>query len=325
MNRDHAGPPPAWAAPASTEVMHGFTLGRLHALARIAAGTAWSQAADYDSRLEDAWYGVAAHLAAAARPPAPRDLVDAGRREVDSTVSAGARQHGQAHPERRAPGDRYGDGLAPRFRTFWWDQSLPVPSCESRVVERLALAQIWPRLSQRHREALAALAASEDYDLAAAAMGVTRGTFNVHVSRARKEFLALWHEHEQPSRAWGTDRRRGNSGSRAALPRHRAAARAINRRQGRPEHEAVHGRASTYTSHGCRCPRCTRAATEQAAASRRAAGVQPRNLVTPERKARAQQLRAEGLSWRKIGETLGISEASAIRAVNGSAPARAAS
>jgi hypothetical protein len=325
MTRDHAGPPPAWAAPAGTEVLHGYTLDRLQALARIAAGTAWSQAADYDSRLENAWYGIAAHLAAASEPPLPRDLVEAGRTEIDGTASADARQHGRARPARRHPGDRYGDGLAPRFRTFWWDQSLPVPSCENRVVERLALAQIWPRLSQRHREALAALAALEDYDLAAAAMGITRGTFNVHVSRARREFLALWHEHEQPSRPWGTDRRRGNGGRPAAAPRHRAAARAVNRRQGRPEREITHGRASTYTNHGCRCPGCTRAATGQATASRRAAGMQPRNLVTPERRAAAARLRAEGLSWRKVGEALGMSQASAIRAVNGRAPARAAS
>jgi len=173
--------------------------------------------------------------------------------------------------------------------------------------------------------ALAALATWEDYDLAAEAMGITRGTFGVHIARARREFLALWHEHEQPSRTWGTDRRRGNEGARAATPPHRAAARAVNRRKGRgPERELVHGRASTYTNHGCRCPDCTRAATEQAAAGRRAAGVQPRNLLTPERRARAAQLRAEGRTWREVGDALGVSQASAIRAVNGRDPARAA-
>src|SRR5215469_14394905 len=96
----HAGTRTGSSAPAAAEVLHGYTLGRLQALARIAVRTAWSQAADYTDRLDAAWHGVAAHLAAASVPPQPWDLVIAGRAEVDDTARAEAREHGKAHRER---------------------------------------------------------------------------------------------------------------------------------------------------------------------------------------------------------------------------------
>jgi hypothetical protein len=54
---------------------------------------------------------------------------------------------------------------------------------------------------------LAALAATGDYGLAAASLGISRSWFISRLSAARKAFLKLWHEHETPSRPWGDDRR----------------------------------------------------------------------------------------------------------------------
>jgi len=38
-------------------------------------------------------------------------------------------------------------------------------------------------------------------------VGKTRDQYNSQLSYARRVFLALWHEHETPSRPWGHDRR----------------------------------------------------------------------------------------------------------------------
>jgi DNA-directed RNA polymerase specialized sigma24 family protein len=266
------GHPAAWrpvTMHGGTEVRHGYTLDHLHVLAKMAVNRAWSRAADYVERLEAAWFGVAEHLSAAASRPQSWDLIHAGRVAVDQMIDADLRQHGT-----RLRDPYEGPESARNYWRYWWDQAVPAPSCENRVVERQALRQIWPLLSARHREALAALAAYQDYQLAAASMGITTGTFQVHISRARRAFLAYWHEGEKPSRTWGTDRRRGNNrdpGERPARKR-RPATRAVARRRGRPERELVHGCATTYTNHGCRCGPCTRAVTAKAAEYRRASG-----------------------------------------------------
>lgn len=315
-----AGPRAAWrqAAPRGTAIVrHGFSVDHLHVLAKMAVNRAWSQAADYPDRIEAAWSGICEHLCAVADPPQPWDLIHAGRAAVDQMAKDELRHHGTRHR------DAYeGPGSARNFLRYWWDQGVPAASCENRVVDAVALQQIWPRLSARHREALTALAAFEDYRAAAASMGITPGTFKVHISKARQAFLAMWHEGEQPSRVWGTDRRRGNNkqpGDRAA--KRRPATRAVARRAGRPQTARVHGRASTYTNHRCRCIPCTQAATAEATRARRALGIQPRKVLTNGDRAEAARLRKAGKTWREIGEILGFSEATAIRAVNGREPA----
>jgi DNA-directed RNA polymerase specialized sigma24 family protein len=303
----------------AAEVRHGYTLDHLHALAKIAVRRAWSRAADYTDRLDTAWYGITEHLCAAASPPQPWDLIEAGRSAVDQMIKDDLRQHGA---RRRDPYE--GAQSARNYWRFWWDQATPVPSCENQVVDRHAFRQIWPLLSARHRQALAALAAYEDYPRAAAAMGITTGTFQVHISRARRAFLAHWHEGEKPSRVWGTDRRARatRTPGEQSSGRRRPPTRPVKRRRGRPEHQLVHGRASTYTNHGCRCASCTQAATVRAAAYRRARGARPRSLLTDAHRAEATRLRQAGRTWREIGIALDISQTSAIRAVNGRAPAR---
>jgi hypothetical protein len=82
------------------------------------------------------------------------------------------------------------------------------------VTERVALAQILPRLRPLNQKAITALAGWEDYGLAAEALGISRRHFTGRISIARREFLSLWHEGEPPSRPWGHDLR----GARAADP-----------------------------------------------------------------------------------------------------------
>jgi hypothetical protein len=295
-------------------VRHGFSLEHLHVLAKMAVNSAFSRAADYPDRLEAAWFGICEHLCAAPDPPQSRELIHAGRAAVDQVTRDELRHHGTRN---RDPYE--GSRSASSFQRYWWDQARPAPSCENRVVDVVAMRQIWPRLSARHRQALAALAAFEDYQAAAASMGITVGTFNVHISKARKAFLVLWHEGEPPSRVWGTDRRRGNNSQprERATAKRRPASRAVTRRAGRPETARTHGRATTYTNHQCRCIPCTQAAADEATRKRRARGIEPRKVITDTHRARAAELRHQGKPWREIGEILGFSQATVTRAVNG--------
>jgi hypothetical protein len=83
------------------------------------------------------------------------------------------------------------------------------------VVDRLALAQIWASLTPGARKAFLALAAfGGDYNAAAAALGNTYDSYTWKLVDARRQFLARWHEHEQPSRVWGRNDPRRNSGRR---------------------------------------------------------------------------------------------------------------
>lgn len=96
------------------------------------------------------------------------------------------------------------------------------------MIDRVALAQIWPRLRPEHRQVLTALTAYDDYGLAAEALGISRAWFTNRISAARREFLRLWHEGESPSRQWAHDWR-GSTGTdpltsanRTIAARHRA-------------------------------------------------------------------------------------------------------
>jgi hypothetical protein len=66
--------------------------------------------------------------------------------------------------------------------------------------------RIWAALRPLHQLAFLALAAHADYAQAAQAAGYPYSTFTALISQARAEFLALWHEGQQPSRIWATDK-----------------------------------------------------------------------------------------------------------------------
>lgn len=104
-------------------------------------------------------------------------------------------------------GTAYGPGSMPAFIKFWNNPVHP-PSPED-VIEARALAAIWRCLTARQQQALAALAAYEDYGTAAQAMGISDGTFRTLIKQGRQRFLALWHEGERPSRIWRIDKRTG--------------------------------------------------------------------------------------------------------------------
>lgn len=188
----------------------GFTLGDVERLAwRAARRSRWLNltVSPYE-RYELAWSAIAEEVYARSQAPGERGLVVRGERAISGHVFAELRERGisdRAGRGHRSPTVEY-RGFMPRFQAYWFSAGAPVVSHEGRVVEVLALRQVWPRLGRRHRETLAALAVHGDYRAAAAALGVAERSMPTMVYQARKQFFRLWHDRERPSRFWGRDR-----------------------------------------------------------------------------------------------------------------------
>lgn len=202
------------------ELRYGYTMADLHVAARLAVHTDWSHhAGDYLDRLHLAHSAAAIALYEATERPETRDLVAAAHAALTREVQQELRMRGISHHTYEP---------APRAYLYW-SLARVTHSHEDTVVDRRALAQIWPYLTESERAALMALATLEDYQVAADALGLSYNTFAAQVRRARRRYLALWHEGEVPSRPWGTDRRAGRKGERATAAR--TAVRAIGRRR----------------------------------------------------------------------------------------------
>lgn len=305
-------PLPGWVTVRGTaELHHGYTLDHLHFIARRAVSASMARAMDYTDRLESAWSGVIEHLYSSEERPSSLALIQAGEKAIVRMISSEHRHHGYASRDSYA-----GPETALNYQRYWW--TTPTASPEGRVVDYVSLWQIWACLSDKHRQVLATLAALGDYENAADRLGITVGTFNVHVSKARKAFLTLWHEGEKPSRMWGTDRRVGRRAAAApAKAKRRAPTRAVARRVGRPEHELVHGRASTYTNHGCRCAPCTADMAAKARERNRARGAKPRRGVTVSQLTDIRRRKDAGETLVSIAADLGFADSYISRLLSG--------
>lgn len=305
-------PLPGWVSiRGAAELRHGYTLDHLHFIARRAVSASMARAMDYTDRFESAWSGVIDHLYACNERPSSLELIQAGEAAITQMIRTEYRHYGYAGRDSYA-----GPESALNFQRFWW--ATPTPSPENGVIDRVSLWQIWERLSDKQREVLSTLAACGDYQAAADALGVTYGTFNVHIHKARKAFLELWHEGEEPSRMWGADRRIGSrTAPEPAKSKRRAATRAVTRRTGRPRTEIVHGKASTYANHACRCAPCTAAASDKARERSRANGAKPRRSVTVSQLADIRRRKEAGETLRSIAEDLGFADSYLSRLLSG--------
>jgi hypothetical protein len=183
-------------------VRHGYTLADLHRLAAIAARIPAATWLDGRDAYDAAWHGLVEALLLAEQRPARGYLLNEGRQAVSRLVKDECHHHG-------VPVDRpwAGRGAMPQFARYWWSGSWPDPAPE--IVDRLALAAIWPKLSACQQEALAALAATDDYRDAAAMLGIAQGAFRERVISARRVFLRWWHQFETPSGQYRPDKRHG--------------------------------------------------------------------------------------------------------------------
>lgn len=184
------------------ELRFGYNLADLDVLARKAIWRPWAASTlPLDEQHQIAWSAIAQALYAADERPEPIALVRAAEAELSKTIYDGWHHYGWDYNTHR--------GLMARYIAYWNNARVTHDHAPA-VVERTALWQIWHTLTPRHRQAFLALAAHEDYQAAAAAMGLSYKAYTMLLVRARRAFLRLWHEGEAPSRPWGTDRRQGS-------------------------------------------------------------------------------------------------------------------
>jgi hypothetical protein len=129
----------------------------------VARRTRYDRDIPLPERFEAAWSAIAGQLYAATDELTVEDLVQAGRLAIRHYGQRERQFQGRAHDGPAGPGRN--------FERFWRAASAPVDSPEDRLIDRVALAQIWPRLTPASREALLALAAHEDYRRAAESLG----------------------------------------------------------------------------------------------------------------------------------------------------------
>lgn len=299
---------PGWE-PAPDDVhtlAHGYNLADLDRLTRAAVWRVWGLHLDYRERYDLAWSGIVEHLYSSAEPPTPAELIGAGQDGIGGHVRAEARAHGRDHHNAYEEFRRYG--------AYWEWTARHAPSPETRVVERTALWQIWPALTEGQRRVLLAIAAHGTRQAAANALGITQKTLTHHLYAARARFFALWHEGEEPSRIWGAERRVYRTGGGQVERSTRNVMKAVRYRDPQRAKAAIearrldrHGTASRY-SRGCRCPECGAVKQQESEERRRKAGVAPRRFMTISQFEEAKRRKAAGETWTAIAADLGFSD-----------------
>lgn len=148
------------------ELRHGYTLANLNDLAvQAVRAHRYHRQIDFTVRVELAWSAMAESLYAADEPPSGEDLVRAAWAAISDDTDRTHRTHGWSTHDRYA-------GVTARFQQYWIGAGHQTHSPEEPIVERLALAQIWPRLRPSHRQLLLAMAVHEDHGRAAEALRV---------------------------------------------------------------------------------------------------------------------------------------------------------
>lgn len=196
-------PEPTFAPPPGPDrtdgLLWGHTVRDLDRAARtavVAARTAMDSHTAYDL----AWEGIVLCLAETDQAPTHAYLVTAGWRAIYAEIRQGNRMRGIPETDRG-----YDLVNTPRFAQYWTRRC--APSHEEGIVERLALGQVLPTLSDTQMRGLAALASTGDYQAAADLLGIDYRALVARIGYARKRFVDSWFEHETPPKRRHTDRR----------------------------------------------------------------------------------------------------------------------
>lgn len=225
--------------PADAPLIHGYTIGQVEHFARSAVRMAGQYASDYLDRLDAAYGAILICLYEAPHWPTRHKLEDAGARAVHALVGQTLHLRGYRDLSGYA-----GAGSAPRYATYWVGERHVTPSPENRIVERIAVQQVLPRLTPRERQAIAALAATGDYQAGADLLGMGYDPFCNAVARARRRAMRLWLGGETPVKR----RKDVRLGSRTAV-------RPTHCPQG---HEYTPENTACTRSGSLRCKRCHR-------------------------------------------------------------------
>lgn len=151
-------------------------------------------------RYEIAWSALAMELYTATERPSPSDLINAGWQAVSTAMADENRHRGRDRI-------RHKGTIRSSFLRYWDDAIRHTGSPEAPIVERLAVHQIWPLLTDGQQEALLAFAVHGSIADAASALGKSTAAVHKLADQGRKRFKQWWHEGEAPSRPWMRDRR----------------------------------------------------------------------------------------------------------------------
>lgn len=182
-----------------TEILRGYTLADIDHMARSACVADRSMASDVDTRYSVAWSAIAEHLYAATEPPTRQDLVRAGWQAIYQEVREMRHTFGQSRDDPNAE-----VASMPRAQQYWF---MPKPDPDLGVIDRLAVRQIMDTLKPAYRDAVVALAATDDYRSAAEALDIKYSALTARLSVARKIFREHWFAPDVAPRIRGTDRR----------------------------------------------------------------------------------------------------------------------
>ncbi|MFE9382337.1 helix-turn-helix domain-containing protein [Streptomyces sp. NPDC007025] len=176
---------------ADQPLLHGYSMRDLDHVTRYTIAADRWHLAGADDRYAAVHHAIVEHLLTTPERPTRRDLVNVGLHASNAHVADEMHHHGWDRRDMQA-----GRGALPGFQRFWqtrghlpWDETL---------IERYALAQIWPHLTDLQQQAIEALAATGDHQAAADALGLHLPAFSARLRLARRAVLGLWHEHETP-------------------------------------------------------------------------------------------------------------------------------
>lgn len=191
---------------------HGYTTADLAELTRRAALLSrWKGILTYKERADIAQFAVVERILSAAERPDFWFLVNAGEKAINRYVKAEGRYRGFD----LGNGGDYGGKVKVKFFRYWHGSDrLDSFSHEDRVVDALALRQIWPMLTEAQQMALLAFAKYGDHSKAGAELSTSPENMRTRVHTARKRFLQWWHQNEKPSRVWAATRPRNPKAKR---------------------------------------------------------------------------------------------------------------
>lgn len=237
-------PEPEAAERGARQVLHGYTLRDLDQMSRAAAIADRTMAGAIQDRCDTAWSAIAEALAAADERPDRQELIRIGWQAIYREVRTAWRERGR--PDEAWNSDTYQE--RPRF-ALYWNEHRVTRSHENRIVEGIAARQVLAPLSPTYRDAVVALAATDDYQKAADLLGISLVAFKGRIATARRRLLALWHEGETP-RPYRQDRR---------AHRVELAAACSNGHEWAPENTHIRHRVLRGTRHTSRvCKACER-------------------------------------------------------------------
>jgi hypothetical protein len=152
----------------TTEVLrHGYTLDDLDRLTRtVLVIDRWRNDINTVDRYAAIHFAITEQILTADEPPTTGDLIACGRQAANRYVRTEMHHHGYDQRDTAA-----GPGALPGFLRYW-QQSGRTP-WDDRLVESLALAQIWPLLALAQQQAVMALALTGDHQEAADSLGLT--------------------------------------------------------------------------------------------------------------------------------------------------------